>query len=297
MDRRLVVLLTGAPLLALCLVVALASRPSQGDAASPVAPVSSERDAVTALGRLEPASGVIALGGFSESRIAELYVAEGDLVEADQVLYHLESSAEREADLELAEARLELARSRLASETQLAEQAVESARTELRRVNEAEPVEIEAQQARVAFLVSRHEAEKRALERKRALGPSISREALDEQEALVEQAEKNLTAARAELRARDVAHEIAVLQAEAELERAQILLDRIATVYSIDETKAAVSQARTALEATRIRAPVAGQILKVLKRTGERLGSTPVLQMGSTSEMHVVAEVYETDIR
>ena len=46
-----------------------------------------------------------------------------------------------------------------------------------------------------------------------------------------------------------------------------------------------------------IRAPMAGRILKVLVRPGERSGTSSLVQMGETREMYAVAEVHATDIR
>ncbi len=64
--------------------------------------------AVTALGRLEPREGLICLAGPSDPSvvIAELFVGEGDRVEAGQVLARLDTFAVRQAALERAEAEL-----------------------------------------------------------------------------------------------------------------------------------------------------------------------------------------------
>ena len=45
-----------------------------------------------------------------------------------------------------------------------------------------------------------------------------------------------------------------------------------------------------------LRAPMAGTILDILTREGERPGDSGVLELGQTDFMEVVAEVYETDI-
>jgi HlyD family secretion protein len=43
-------------------------------------------------------------------------------------------------------------------------------------------------------------------------------------------------------------------------------------------------------------APAKGRILNILVKPGEEVGTGPILSMGDTSLMRVVAEVYETDI-
>jgi HlyD family secretion protein len=54
--------------------------------------------------------------------------------------------------------------------------------------------------------------------------------------------------------------------------------------------------ANAKLEKVIIRAPRAGQILKIFTHQGEAIGDNGLLQMGNTRQMYVVAEVYETDI-
>jgi len=46
-----------------------------------------------------------------------------------------------------------------------------------------------------------------------------------------------------------------------------------------------------------IRAPIRGQILKILTWPGEQIGVRPILEMGDTTCMVAVTEVHETDIR
>ena len=45
-----------------------------------------------------------------------------------------------------------------------------------------------------------------------------------------------------------------------------------------------------------IRAPIRGEILKILRRPGEETGKRPILEMGDLAQMYAVAEVYETEL-
>lgn len=92
--------------------------------------------------------------------------------------------------------------------------------------------------------------------------------------------------------------------AEQELARAgQLTTGRAGAKARRDDAEAAVRAARAVLEAARaqlelavVRAPIAGRVIEIHARAGERVGAEGVLELGRTDEMFAVAEVYETDI-
>src|SRR5439155_7660559 len=59
---------------------------------------------------------------------------------------------------------------------------------------------------------------------------------------------------------------------------------------------AELQAAQAALDRASVRAPVAGQILRIHARSGERVGPNGIVELGQTDQMQAVAEVYETDI-
>jgi HlyD family secretion protein len=54
--------------------------------------------------------------------------------------------------------------------------------------------------------------------------------------------------------------------------------------------------ARAELERVEVRSPIAGQVLTVHARAGERVGADGILELGETAAMYAVAEVYEADV-
>ncbi len=95
------------------------------------------------------------------------------------------------------------------------------------------------------------------------------------------------------------------LTLEAQIKEAQATLNSIAEVRSVDVQRAEaevaqmtanLQQAQTDLEMVYIRAPMNGQILKIMTHAGEETGANGILQMGKIEQMYAVAEVYETDI-
>jgi HlyD family secretion protein len=87
---------------------------------------------------------------------------------------------------------------------------------------------------------------------------------------------------------------------------AKATLDKISEVRTVDvqgaqaelaRAQAATRQAQAELAQAYVRAPVAGEILKIRTRAGEVPASnTGIVEMGQTSQMVAVAEIYESDI-
>jgi HlyD family secretion protein len=64
----------------------------------------------------------------------------------------------------------------------------------------------------------------------------------------------------------------------------------------LEVARADVARARADLEQAVVRSPIAGRVLKVHARSGERVGDQGIAEIGRTDAMRAVAEVYETDI-
>ncbi len=63
-----------------------------------------------------------------------------------------------------------------------------------------------------------------------------------------------------------------------------------------DVAAANLQRAKAELELSKVRAPIDGQVLVIHAKAGELVGSGGIAELGDTSVMYVVAEVYETDI-
>ncbi len=57
-----------------------------------------------------------------------------------------------------------------------------------------------------------------------------------------------------------------------------------------------LAQARIALERRTVRSPLDGQVIRVHTRSGEKVGGDGIVDLGETSAMYAVAEVWESDI-
>jgi HlyD family secretion protein len=84
--------------------------------------------------------------------------------------------------------------------------------------------------------------------------------------------------------------------AEAALQKAHAEFARARAAIGVDSLRKELALAEARVENATLRAPIDGRVLKIRRRPGERIGDAPVITMGDTTEMHAVAEVYETDI-
>jgi HlyD family secretion protein len=93
-------------------------------------------------------------------------------------------------------------------------------------------------------------------------------------------------------------------QAEREVRRRQNLARASAAAESVleeaslrrDVARAELARAEAELELSRVRAPIAGQVLEIHARGGERVGADGLLELGDTAAMYAIAEVYESEI-
>ena len=152
------------------------------------------------------------------------------------------------------------------------------------------------------------------------LGADVSRQQIVEARANLERIERTareqVAEARANLERIDGTLSQQLQEARANLERIQrtgvervdeaaAQLDSIAEVRAVDvqvaqaeveRAIAAVGQARADLERAYVRAPQAGQIVKIHTRPGETIADEGVATLGQTQQMVAIAEVYQNDI-
>lgn len=225
---------------------------------------------VVGLARLMPRGDVITVAppyGTGDARIATLPVAEGDRVEAGQVLATLDNLPFLEsarltarADVAVREAALDQTRAAVAASRDEAQAALDQAR--------AAAVEAQSDYDRTLALSRRGVATAAALE--------------------VAEASRSQTA-------------LAVAKAEATLNRfvagdADAQPDVIVARRHLDAARAALARAEADLARARVHAPISGTILTVDARPGERPPATGILTMGDTDRMMAEVEIYQDRI-
>ncbi len=227
-----------------------------------------DRVAVHALGRLEPASRILEVSpesGNEGATIRELLVREGQDVEAGAMLAILDNDVRREASVAEARAALRSAEAKLAQ--------VQAG---------AKSGDIAAQEAALALTRQQATVARRELDRARELHQrkALSIDELDTRQWELDRLLIEQQRASGQLDSLREIRETDVLAATAEVTRAQAVL----------------TSAETLLAASRIHAPIAGRILRIHVRPGERPGDDGVVELGDVRQMQAVAEVFEADV-
>jgi HlyD family secretion protein len=233
--------------------------------------------------------------------VAELLMKQGDRVQTGQVIAILDSRDRLQSALREAQEQVRVAQSQLAQVKAGAKageiQAQKAIITKLQAELQGEIVTLEATIARWKSEVSNASAEYnrfQSLYKERVISVSD----LDRKRLVLETTQAQLKEASAQ-------RNRTVQTLQAQISEARATLNRITEVRPVDvqaaqaeieKAIAMMERAKTELNQAYIRAPIAGQILKIHTRPGEKLTDAGVADLGQTNDMAVIAEVYQTDI-
>ncbi|XGV98684.1 MAG: ABC exporter membrane fusion protein [Leptolyngbya sp. BL-A-14] len=261
-------------------------------------------ESVTALGRLQPASEVVRVAApstLNNDRVAQLLVKRGDRVQVNQIIAILDSHDRLQMALLQAQEQVKVAQANLARVKAGAQSGqIVAQRAEILRLEEELQGEIATQTATVAQRQAEVQVAHSEYNRYLALYQegAIASSVLDQRRLTLETAQAQLNQVQAN---RNRTAETL----RAQVKQAKATLNQIAEVRPVDvqvaqsevnQAIADVKRAEAELAASYIRAPITGQVLEVHAQPGEAIASTGIMDLGSTEQMEVVAEVYQTDI-
>ncbi len=261
-------------------------------------PLSSDSP-VQALGRVQPAGGLLNVFGPPGDRLAEFTTKLGQTVEGKTKLAKLSGEADRLAQVELLKAQIAEALALKAAIEASRKAKLDDIDAEARVATVGADQDAKALDAKVRAVeaqMKRATAEQRRLKEAQASKLPVSQSEIDQMDALYAQAEGEKEAALAQR------EKIRSVKAESE----QSIVAKKATVEA--ETKRALAQVPLAsLKATldsatqklssgELQAPTNGSVVRYLTKPGDTITTQPVLQFADTSKIIVLAEVYETDI-
>ncbi len=278
------------------------STPSQPQPTEKVTPIIKT---VTALGYLEPQGKVIKLSAPSSaggnSRVEKLLVNQGDTVKSGQVIAILDSRDRLQAALVEAEEQVKVAKSNLEVVKSGAKRGeINSQQAAIARIDAQRAGDISAQKATVARLQAEVQNAQMEVQRFDSLFSEGATNASlrDSKRLTLSIAQQNLQEAQAILNRIKTVRSPELNEAKATLDRISEVrpVDISASQAQVDRAIASVQQAKAQLDLAFVRTPQAGVILEVNTRPGELISANGIVEIGKTSQMRGVLEVFETDI-
>ena len=259
---------------------------------------------VTALGRIEPQGKVIKLSAAVStegSRVEKLLVKEGDRVKAGQVIAILNSRDRLQAELKEVQEQVKVAQANLnriqagAKRGEIAAQKAAIARLKAEHLGDinAQAATIERFQAEVRNAQAEDERYQQLFQQ-----GAISTSQGDSKRLNLETAQKSLQEAQAQLNRTQSTSQQKIKEATATLDEiAEVRgVDVEAAQAEVNRAIAAMNLAKVNLEQSQVRSPQDGQVFEIHTHPGELVSNDGIADIGQTSQMYVIAEVYESDI-
>jgi HlyD family secretion protein len=254
---------------------------------------------VSALGRVQPTGGLIAVFGPPGDRVVKFHTPLGEPVGGGTKLATLSGEGERESQVNALEAQIKesktLREAILASQqAKLADidaetnQAVVSAEQDGKALD-AKLKAVDAQQKRALATHNRLKASREA-------GLKVSAQEQDEVDAMLAQADAEREATLAQQEKLKVVKEEGKKSVAAKKATVEAETKRALAQVPLTTLDANLKAANQKLDSGRLLAPTGGSVVRFLSKPGDTVTTQPVLQLADTSRMVVIAEVYESDV-
>lgn len=257
------------------------------------------QDSVQALGRLQPAGGLVSVFGPPGERVVSLAVKLGAEVRPGEPLLTLSGEAERGLTLKALDAQIGEAKALREAATRAKTAKLADVDAEVRQAKAKLGADLAALDARLEVVTlqeGRAAGELARLVKVKAEGAPVAEQDLVQLRTAAAQAKAELDAIRVQ-KSKAVEQQVAgeeaavakraTLLAEADRALAQIPLESLAASRLVALQKVADAA---------VTAPAAGRVVKLAARVGDTLTTMPALQLADTGRMVVVAEVYESSV-
>ena len=262
------------------------------------------RVAITALGNLVPEGEITQLSApssLSGVRVERLLVNEGDKVKAGQVVAWLQGYTKAAAALQQSKDNLKVAKAKLLQVKAGAKSGdINAQQTIIERLKQQLQGEIITQNTIITRLEAqvKHAKTENDRYKKLYIDGAIAASITDSKKLQLETLQQKLKQAKANL-------DNTCNSIQNQLKESKARLNSIKEVRMVDvnlveaELKSAmtaVMQATAEWNLTHVISPIDGKVLKVHAKTGEVVATSGIVEIGKTSQMYVIAEVYQTDI-
>ncbi len=263
------------------------------------------RVAVTALGRIVPEGEVTELSAPSSLtgiRVEKLLVKEGSEVKAGQIVALLEGYARSLAVMQQALDKVEVAEAKLAQVKAGAKTGdINAQKAAIAGLESQLKGEVSAQQAAIASLQAQFQNAQTENNRYQQLYKqgAVSASTAASKALQMTTVQQQLREAKASLKRTENTLQDQLREAKAKLGSISEVrpTDVQLATAELKNAVSAVKQAKAEHDLTYVKSPVDGKVLKVHAKSGEVVASTGIVEIGKTSQMSVIAEVYQTDIQ
>lgn len=279
---------------------------SQTEAVDPVTPVIADPTikATSAFGRLEPKGEVIQVSPSlltETAQVKKLLVEEGSRVQTNQIIAVLDTEERLLSEVAYAKQQFSVAQANL-NKTLAGESTatIQAQRKDIDRLKAELEGEVRIQKAnilRIKAELTNADAEYKRYQYLYQEGV-ISDSILDSKQLILDSAHSQLKSAQANLDRTLATRKQQIAQAKEELTEIEEVrpVDVAVTQAELASAEAQVQQAQARLKTAYVRSPQTGQVLKIHTHSGEAIQSEGIVAIGETSQMFVIAEVYESDI-
>jgi HlyD family secretion protein len=259
---------------------------------------------VTALGRIEPEGEVIKLSApvsGEGSRVEKILIQEGDMVKVGQAIAILDNSDRLQAELTEAKAEVRIIQSKIAQiQAGVKQGEITAQKAIIDRLAVESQGDIDTQKATLEKLQAEllnAESENKRYQELYTEG-AISASQRDSKSLNVETAKKSLEAAQSQLKKLKLSSQQRKKEASATLDQISEVrkVDVEAAIAELNRAEVLVKKATINLQKAYVKSPQNGQVFEIHTHPGELITNNGIADIGKTSQMYVVAEVYESDI-
>ena len=259
---------------------------------------------VTALGRIEPEGEVIKLSApvsGEGSRVEKILIQEGDMVKVGQTIAILDNSDRLQAELTEAKAEVRIIQSKIAQiQAGVKQGEITAQKAIIDRLAVESQGDIDTQKATLEKLQAEllnAESENKRYQELYTEG-AISASQRDSKSLNVETAKKSLEAAQSQLKKLELSSQQRKKEASATLDQISEVrkVDVEAAIAELNRAEVLVKKATINLQKAYVKSPQNGQVFEIHTHPGELITNNGIADIGKTSQMYVIAEVYESDI-
>jgi HlyD family secretion protein len=270
-------------------------------ASPPYSPSSSHGRVVHALGSIQPSGGVIEVAvpaGLRALRFEEKTKV-GNPVKAGEALAYLDGHDERLGEIQVIDEEIKAAEHNRQVENENERSALIDIERELEQNVRLGQMQLESAELKIKCLEQKHELARKQLEDVEGLqlNNTISRQQYQQLKVQAEISMDELRYAKAEKERQQKELDLATSAEAIERQKRKVRFaaERARALLPIETLRAKRALAEAGKKRCTVVAPVDGTILEITTREGESAVGKPLLKLGDTRALYVMAEVYTDD--